>query len=111
MFPVLVNLEQEQSDLFQDVTMKTQQTRTPVHLSVWMTHIRITSIRTLNIASGLACKSSEIVLLADVSDVYNVQTGLETNEFIIRRSRQGDTIYFTSPHREAIIRVRDAQLL
>ncbi|KAJ3987640.1 hypothetical protein F5890DRAFT_1563214 [Lentinula detonsa] len=99
-----LSLEQEQSDLFTDVTMKTHQTRTPVLLTVGQTHIRITSVRTLNISPGLACKSTEIILLVDVSDVYNVQTGLETNEFIIRRSRQGDTIYFTSPHRETIIR-------
>ncbi|KAJ3936091.1 MAG: hypothetical protein NXY57DRAFT_886591 [Lentinula lateritia] len=99
-----LSLEQEQSDLFTDVTMKTHQTRTPVLLTIGQTHIRITSVRTLNISPGLACKSAEIVLLADVSDVYNVQTGLETNEFIIRRSRQGDTIYFTSPNRETIIR-------
>ncbi|KAJ4479043.1 hypothetical protein J3R30DRAFT_2708420 [Lentinula aciculospora] len=99
-----LSLEQEQPDLFTDVTMKTHQTRTPVLLTIGETHIRITSVRTLNISPGLACKSVEIVLLADVSDVYNVQTGLETNEFIIRRSRQGDTIYFTSPNRETIIR-------
>ncbi|KAF5369620.1 hypothetical protein D9757_010458 [Collybiopsis confluens] len=99
-----LSLEQEQADMFTDVTMKAQQARMPIHLNVGATHIRITSVRTLNIAPGLACKSCEIVLLADVSDVYNVQTGLETNEFIIRRSRQGDTIYFTSPHRESIIR-------
>ncbi|KAF9067659.1 hypothetical protein BDP27DRAFT_1225535 [Rhodocollybia butyracea] len=99
-----LSLEQEQSDLFTDVTMKTQQARIPVFLAIGVTHIRITSVRTLNISPGLGCKSTEIVLLADVSDVYNVQTGLETNEFIIRRSRQGDTIYFTSPHRETIIR-------
>ncbi|KAJ3719315.1 hypothetical protein C8R42DRAFT_777357 [Lentinula raphanica] len=99
-----LSLEQEPSDLFTDVTMKTHQTRTPVLLTVSQTHIRITSVRTLNISPGMACKSTEIVLLVDVSDVYNVQTGLETNEFIIRRSRQGDTIYFTSPHRESIIR-------
>ncbi|GAW06426.1 ras gtpase activator [Lentinula edodes] len=81
-----LSLEQEQSDLFTDVKLISG------------------SLPTLNISPGLACKSAEIVLLADVSDVYNVQTGLETNEFIIRRSRQGDTIYFTSPNRETIIR-------
>ncbi|KAE9382353.1 hypothetical protein BT96DRAFT_1059676, partial [Gymnopus androsaceus JB14] len=99
-----LSLEQEQSDLFTDVTMKMQQTRTPVFLTVGITHIRITSVHTLNIAPGLVCRSAEIVLLADVSNMYTVQTGHETNEFIVRRSRQGDTISFTSPNRETIIR-------
>ncbi|KAF5371189.1 hypothetical protein D9758_004214 [Tetrapyrgos nigripes] len=99
-----LSLEKESSDLFADVTMKIDQNRVPVNFTVGATHIRITSVRAVNISPGVACKSTDIVLLADVSDVYNVQTGHEANEFIIRRSRQGDTLYFTSPARESIIR-------
>lgn len=40
----------------------------------------------------------------DVSDVYNVFTGQEPHEFIIRR-RQGVTVYFSSPSRETIVKV------
>ena len=60
-----VSLEQEQSDLFTDVTMnlETYKARTPVYISVGMTHIKITAARSQDIAPGLACKSSEIVLL------------------------------------------------
>ncbi|THV03328.1 hypothetical protein K435DRAFT_835905 [Dendrothele bispora CBS 962.96] len=99
-----LSLEKEPSDLFAEVTMKIDQNRVPVNLTIGITHIRITSIRAVNVSPGIACKSTDIILLADVSDVYNVQTGQETNEFIIRRSRQGDTLYFTSPAREIIIR-------
>ena len=42
----------------------------------------------------------------DVSDVYNVSTGQELHEFIIRR-RQGVTVYFSSPSRETIVKVCD----
>ena len=53
-----------------------------------------------------SCTSTEIITLTDVSDVYNVSTGHDPYEFIIRRSRQGITLYFSSPEREAIIKVR-----
>ncbi|KIK64870.1 hypothetical protein GYMLUDRAFT_83217 [Collybiopsis luxurians FD-317 M1] len=98
-----LSLEREQSDLFTDVVMLgTHMLRRPVKLSVGVTRIKITSMHTLDIAPGLACKPSEVVLLADVSDAYKIKTGFETNEFILRR-RQG-VIYFTSPDRESIIR-------
>lgn len=52
----------------------------------------------------MSCKSTELIPLTDVSDIYNVSTGQETNEFIIRR-RQGITVYFSSPSREQIVKV------
>jgi hypothetical protein len=52
-----------------------------------------------------SCTSTEIITLTDVSDVYNISTGHDPHEFIIRRSRQGITLYFSSPERDAIIKV------
>ena len=43
--------------------------------------------------------------MADVSDAYNVSTGLDPHEFIIRLSRQGVTSYFSSPYRDNIVKV------
>lgn len=43
--------------------------------------------------------------MADISDVYNVSTGQDPDEFIIRKIRHGITLYFSSPMRDAIIRV------
>ena len=51
-------------------------------------------------------KLTEIVSLADISDVYNVSTGQDPDEFIIRKIRHGITLYFSSPMRDSIIRVR-----
>ena len=50
-------------------------------------------------------KLTEIVSLADISDVYNVSTGQDPDEFIIRKIRHGITLYFSSPMRDAIIKV------
>ena len=43
--------------------------------------------------------------MADISDVYNVSTGQDPDEFIIRKIRHGITLYFSSPVRDAIIKV------
>ena len=43
--------------------------------------------------------------MADISDVYNVSTGQDPDEFIIRKIRHGITLYFSSPMRDSIIRV------
>lgn len=51
-------------------------------------------------------KAIEIIPLTDVSDAYNVSTGHELNEFVIRKTRHGSTLYFASPLREAIVKVR-----
>ncbi|KAG7097519.1 hypothetical protein E1B28_004862 [Marasmius oreades] len=106
-----LSLEQEVSDMFRDVTWKNNDlARVAVELTVGETHVKITSARAMPIAPGLVCRSTEIVLLAEISDVYNVQTGQEINEFIIRRSRQGDTLYFSSPARDMIIKtIRNAK--
>lgn len=99
----------------------------PVQLLVCSTHIRVTSvssryyssftivdlsittslsikIKSLPISPALSCKSTELIPLADVSDIYNVSTGHELHEFIIRR-RQGVTVYFSSQSREQIVKV------
>uniref|UniRef100_A0A0W0FVQ0 Ras-GAP domain-containing protein n=1 Tax=Moniliophthora roreri TaxID=221103 RepID=A0A0W0FVQ0_MONRR len=100
-----LNLEQEAIDMFKDVAWKTtDHARVAVELIIGESHVKIISCRAINIAPKLGCRSTEIVLLGDISDVYNVQTGQEANEFIIRRSRQGDTLYFSSPARDVIIK-------
>jgi len=57
------------------------------------------------VATFTTCKLTEIVSLADISDVYNVSTGQDPDEFIIRKIRHGITLYFSSPMRDAIIKV------
>jgi neurofibromin 1 len=62
-------------------------------------------VRAQPISPGLSCKSTEIIPLTDVSDVYNVSSiGQDAHEFIIRRAQQGTTVYFSSPSREAIVK-------
>ena len=60
-------------------------------------------------ATLTTCKLTEIVSLADISDVYNVSTGQDPDEFIIRKIRHGITLYFSSPMRDAIIKVRSSR--
>lgn len=95
--------------------------RMPVILNVGTTHLRITSaslalcrsyarltllqIKAQQITPTINCKSTEIIMLADISDVYNVSTGHDLFEFIVRR-RHGLTMYFSSPARDSIIKVR-----
>ncbi|KIJ20411.1 hypothetical protein PAXINDRAFT_166473 [Paxillus involutus ATCC 200175] len=99
------SLERESHLTFPDVTMRqARDIRMPVDMKVAVTHIRITSIRAAVISHSLSCKSTEIIYLADVSDAYNVSTGLDPYEFIIRLSRQGVTSYFSSPHRDSIVK-------
>lgn len=57
------------------------------------------------ISPSLSCKCTEIIPLADISDAYNVSTGLDPHEFIIRLSRQNSTSYFSSQSRDAIVKV------
>jgi hypothetical protein len=57
------------------------------------------------VATLSTCKLTEIVSLADISDVYNVSTGQDPDEFIIRKIRHGITLYFSSTMRDAIIKV------
>ena len=51
------------------------------------------------------CLLNEIILLSDIGDVYNVSTGQDINEFIIRKSRYGGTLYFSSADRDLIVHV------
>lgn len=46
----------------------------------------------------------EIIHLADIGDIYNIFTGHDMNEFIVRR-RQGSTTYFFSSMRDPIVKV------
>jgi len=67
--------------------------------------LKFLQVKAQPISPMFSCTSTEIITLTDVSDVYNVSTGHDPFEFIIRRSRQGITLYFSSPAREAIIKV------
>ncbi|KAG2156346.1 hypothetical protein DEU56DRAFT_231415 [Suillus clintonianus] len=99
------SLEEEASTGYTEVTMRqTHEMRMPVTMEVAETHVRVTSIRAAVISPNLNCKSTEIISLADVSDAYNVSTGLDPYEFIIRRSKQGVTSYFSSPQRDSIVK-------
>ncbi|KNZ78617.1 Neurofibromin [Termitomyces sp. J132] len=100
--PVALENEQPQETFF-DANMRVVQSR-PVILTVGTTHIRITSVKAQVISPGLSCKATEIIPLADISDIYNVATGMDTYEFIIRRSRGGVTEYFSSPSRDSIVK-------
>ena len=62
-------------------------------------------MKTTNISNSIACRATEIIALADISDVYNVSTGHDANEFIIRKIRHGTTLYFTSLDRDNIVKV------
>ncbi|EIN11059.1 hypothetical protein PUNSTDRAFT_51619 [Punctularia strigosozonata HHB-11173 SS5] len=105
-----VELEQEPRQEFREASMRhSHQPRTPVIISVAASHLRITSIKAQTITPALSCKFTEIVMLTDISDIYNVSTGRDTFEFIIRR-RHGTTMYFSSSAREAIVKlVREAK--
>lgn len=61
--------------------------------------------RTQTIWPDLPCLLNEIILLTDIGDVYNVSTGQDINEFIIRKSRYGGTLYFSSADRDLIVHV------
>lgn len=54
----------------------------------------------------MSCKATDIISLTDINDVYNVSTGHETHEFIIRKTRHGTTMYFSSLARDSIVKVR-----
>ena len=61
--------------------------------------------RTQTLWPELQCLLNEIILLSDIGDVYNVSTGQDINEFIIRKSRYGGTLYFSSADRDLIVHV------
>lgn len=53
----------------------------------------------------LSCKTVEVIPFQDIGDIYNVSTGRDVNEFIIRRNRNGGTLYFSSEERDDIVKV------
>ena len=105
--PIVVGLEAEISDDFQEVTMRhAHPMRVPVTMRIAQSHIRITTTKALPISNLLSSKATEIIPLSDINDVYNVSTGHDSHEFIIRKVRQGVTMYFSSAHRDSIVKVR-----
>ncbi|OJT09503.1 Neurofibromin [Trametes pubescens] len=106
-------LEDEPGTEYEEVTMRhTHPMRVPVTMRVSQSHIRITTTKALPISNALSCKATEIIPLGDINDVYNVSTGHDSHEFIIRKIRQGVTLYFSSPHRDAIVKtIRSAKSL
>lgn len=68
-------------------------------------HVWCWQTKALPISNLLSCKATEIIPLSDINDVYNVSTGHDSHEFIIRKIRQGLTLYFASPHRDSIVKV------
>ncbi|KAL1741753.1 hypothetical protein HDZ31DRAFT_84616 [Schizophyllum fasciatum] len=104
-------LESEPAEVFQDVKYREHQSqaRTPIVLHVGASHMRITYVRRSHI-STFACKCTDIMHLTDISDVYNVTMGNEQHEFIMRKGKQGVTMYLSSANRDAIIKsVRSAK--
>ncbi|EKM59988.1 uncharacterized protein PHACADRAFT_115378 [Phanerochaete carnosa HHB-10118-sp] len=97
--------EDEHGEEFTDVYMRhNQPIRVPVTLRVAQTHLRIVALRATSVSNALSCRATEIIPLVDISDVYNVATGHEQNEFIIRKIRHGSTLYFTSVERDAVVK-------
>ncbi|KAJ3551785.1 hypothetical protein NM688_g4509 [Phlebia brevispora] len=106
-----VKQEEEEALEFNEVFMRhNHPMRVPVIMRVAQSHIRITTMKATNINNALSCRATELIPLADISDVYNIATGHDANEFIIRKIRQGTTMYFTSQARDAIVKaVRNAK--
>ncbi|TFY83118.1 hypothetical protein EWM64_g893 [Hericium alpestre] len=99
------SLEDEEREEFGEITMRhSHHMRMPVTIEVGLSHLRITSAKAQPISPLMSCKSVEIIPLADVSDVYNVSTGHDLNEFIIRKTRHADTLYFSSTLRDQIVK-------
>lgn len=99
-----MSLESERAVSYSPVAQQSRHgMRLPISLSVCETHIRILTHRSQPIWPGLECHVNEIILLGDIGDVYNVSTGHEANEFILRRSRYGGALYFSSPERDSIV--------
>ncbi|KAH9927288.1 uncharacterized protein B0H18DRAFT_1161603 [Fomitopsis serialis] len=98
-------LESEPRTRFDEVTMRhTHPMRVPVSLEVAQGHLRITTLKALPIGGTMSCRATDIIALSDVNDIYNVSTGHETHEFIIRKIRHGATLYFSSHARDNIVK-------
>ncbi|EIW76207.1 hypothetical protein CONPUDRAFT_64047 [Coniophora puteana RWD-64-598 SS2] len=98
-------MEAETRQMFPEMTMRqVHDVRMPVILEVAETHVRITSVRGAAISTALTCKSTEVIPVSEISDTYNVSTGQDPFEFIIRRGKQGATSYFSSPSRDLVVK-------
>ncbi|KAG8981934.1 Ras GTPase activating protein ira2 [Tulasnella sp. 425] len=106
-----VGLERGLSEPFVDVKkLDRHKMSVPITLHIGSSHLRITSTKPKQIWGSASSKLTEVVSLADIDDVYNVSTGHEVNEFVIRRNRAGGTMYFSSPSRDAIVKaIRSAK--
>ena len=121
---VSVDQEHESAQEFTEVYMRhNHPMRVPVTLHIGSSHLRIVAVsfefirniahltsdiqlKTTPINNSLSCRATEIIPLADISDIYNVATGHDTHEFVIRKIRHGTTLFFTSPYRDTIVKVR-----
>ncbi|KIY51663.1 hypothetical protein FISHEDRAFT_36865 [Fistulina hepatica ATCC 64428] len=99
-----LRLEHEPVEYFDDVYIREHDVRSPVILGVGSSHIRITTMKAESISTTLAYKSVDIIPFNDVADVYNVSTGIESNEFIVRRRRHAVTNYFNSISRDLVVK-------
>ncbi|KIO22012.1 hypothetical protein M407DRAFT_28426 [Tulasnella calospora MUT 4182] len=106
-----VGLERGLGEPFVDVKkLDRHKMSVPITLHIGTSHLRITSTKPKQIWGNASSKLTEVVALADIDDVYNVSTGHEVNEFVIRRNRAGGTMYFSSPSRDAIVKaIRSAK--
>ena len=119
-------LEQEDKDTIKDVMLRqAHHIKLLANLAVAQSHLPIDTVRTILVSTilfrifkrnyrskhshvyrQLSCKITEIVPFGDIGDIYNVSTGRDAHEFIIRRNRNGGTLYFSSPERNQMIKVR-----
>ncbi|KAF8506037.1 hypothetical protein F5888DRAFT_1937943 [Russula emetica] len=99
------SLEDEHCEEFEKVTMRhSPHVRVPISLQVGLSHLRIISDKAQQISPSLGCRSVEIIPFSEISDVYNVSTGHDPSEFIVRKSRQSNTLYFSSSARDQIVK-------
>lgn len=114
------SLEHEMCDEIDEATIKVSplNPNQPAVIRLAVSHVRITCVSPflsmlVSLAQGLKLSPGgavEIIPMADISDAY--VTGLrEKNEFIIRRNKQGTTLYLSSPSNDHIVKVRSAFFL
>lgn len=106
----IAKLEQENFIEFKDVSLRqSAQMRAVVDLKIGETHIRMISVKAQAISPEVSCKTTDIIAFTDISDVYNVFTGHDPFEFIVRK-RHSVTLYFSSRYRDYIVKqIRDAR--
>lgn len=102
----LESLDQELVEQFSHILMRQHHNvRIPITLEIGTSHLRIISDKAQPITPSLACKPIEIIPFTDISDVYNVSSAHDPSEFIIRKTRQAATLYFSTPVRDQIVKV------